>query len=49
MQGTILHMGDAPISPSVIHQRTLDFFDRYLVSAASTLAKKHALASVSVK
>jgi acetyl esterase/lipase len=29
------HIGDSPISPSVeiIHQRTVDFFNRYLVSA----------------
>jgi acetyl esterase/lipase len=32
------HIGDAPISPSVevIHQRTVDFFKRYLVSAPPT-------------
>ena len=37
------HMGDAPISPSVqiIHQRTIDFFKRYLVSAPSPLASTH--------
>lgn len=31
-------VGDAPVSPSVeiIHQRTIDFFKRYLVSAPST-------------
>ncbi|MGA9790351.1 MAG: alpha/beta hydrolase [Terriglobales bacterium] len=45
------HMGDAPISPSVeiIHQRTVDFFKRYLISAPSTLAKKHAPRSVSAR
>jgi acetyl esterase/lipase len=32
------YIGDAPIAPSVeiIHQRTIDFFKRYLVSAPST-------------
>ena len=45
------HLGDAPISPSldIIHQRTVEFFKRYLVSAPSTLAKKHAPHSVSAR
>jgi dipeptidyl aminopeptidase/acylaminoacyl peptidase len=32
------HVGDAPISPSVetIHQKTIDFFKHYLVSALTT-------------
>ena len=35
------HVGDAPISPSVeiIHQRTIDFFKHYLVSAPSVRTK----------
>ena len=35
-------IGNAPISPSVeiIHQRTVDFFKRYLVSAPSTRAER---------
>jgi acetyl esterase/lipase len=33
-----LHIGDAPVSPSVevIHQKTVEFFKRYLVSAPPT-------------
>jgi acetyl esterase/lipase len=36
------HIGDAPISPSVevIHQKTVDFFKRYVVSAPSTRAER---------
>jgi acetyl esterase/lipase len=36
------HIGNAPISPSVevIHQRTVDFFKRYLVSDPSTRADR---------
>lgn len=37
-----LHIGNAPISPSIeiVHQRTVDFFKRYLVSAPSTGAER---------
>jgi acetyl esterase/lipase len=36
------HIGDAPISPSVeiIHQRTVEFFNRYLGSALSARTKR---------
>lgn len=36
------HIGEAPISPSVenIHQKTVEFFKRYLVSIPSTLTQR---------
>jgi acetyl esterase/lipase len=36
------HVGDAPISPSIetIHQKTIDFFKRYLVSAPTTQTER---------